>query len=83
MWPGPRVLTGLPREPMASRSSTGRWASRVSLWGRGLRSSVGVRTPQISGRWPQAGSLARFPYCEPPVSTKHALGHLRWAGVSG
>ena len=72
LWPGPRVLTGLPGEPMASRSSTGRWASRVSLWGSGAQVILGVRTAQIPGRWPQAGSLARFPHREPPVSTKRA-----------
>ena len=49
----------------------------------GLRSSLVVGKPQIPGGGLRWGPWPDSPHPEPPVSTKHALGCLRWAGVLG
>lgn len=83
MWPGPGSSQAWPGSPWPQGLLLDTGPPGSPCGAGGLRSSVGVRTPQIPRRWPQVGSLARSPHPEPPVSTKHVLGRLCWARVSG
>lgn len=79
VWPGPCLLTDLPR--------TAHHLGVCSHWMLGLpglpsganggRSSLGVRTSQIPVLWPQVGPLARSPQPEP--SRPLCPPHMSWA----